>query len=354
MRRRRLEPVAVLDALSDVRDGLRGRLSLRDAVVRAGRRPGSVLRALVPELASGTPIVAALTRAARTTPSAELSLALLVLAVSARAGGDPLPSVAAVTERLRRRTAGEREARAITTQARLTARALLLLTPGFAGLVALLDPRGFVHSLGSPAVRIGLGAGIVLQVAGGWWVSRIMAAPVATVPSRMRRLPLVRAVARVAVGPSDEAGRVAGQVAHAADAMALVIDAGMAPAQAVGAVARAIPAPTGDALRAVAAACHAGVPLKDALRRSVRDLPGTAPHRLGHAIASSVRLGVPLARTLRTLSDELRETEASRVEEAVRAASVRVLVPVALCILPAFVLAGLVPLLLTGLEGISL
>jgi hypothetical protein len=64
-------------------------------------------------------------------------------------------------------------------------------------------------------------------------------------------------------------------------------------------------------------------------------------------------LGVPLAPRLRSLADEINERTIHEQSEDVRRASVRVLIPLGLLILPAFVLSCLVPLLVGGLSGIA-
>src|SRR5204862_7362251 len=68
---------------------------------------------------------------------------------------------------------------------------------------------------------------------------------------------------------------------------------------------------------------------------------------------SSVTLGVPLAPTLRVLADDVRQQYAIGLGEDVRRASMRVLIPLAVVVLPASVLACLVPLFARGLQGIS-
>src|SRR5438094_851890 len=69
---------------------------------------------------------------------------------------------------------------------------------------------------------------------------------------------------------------------------------------------------------------------------------GGAPDRFARAFASSASLGVPLASRLRALSDDIRDRSSVRLAEDVRRASMRVLLPLSLLVLPAFVLACLV------------
>lgn len=82
-------------------------------------------------------------------------------------------------------------------------------------------------------------------------------------------------------------------------------------------------------------------------------LPGAASAR--HDIAATVRLatqaGAPVAELLR--AEAFRQRRAARAEGAVRAAalSVRLMVPLGVCILPAFVLLGVAPLMISVVTG---
>jgi tight adherence protein B len=82
-------------------------------------------------------------------------------------------------------------------------------------------------------------------------------------------------------------------------------------------------------------------------------LPGAASAR--HDIAATVRLatqaGAPVAELLR--AEAFRQRRAARAEGAVRAAalSVRLMIPLGVCILPAFVLLGVAPLMISVVTG---
>ncbi len=167
--------------------------------------------------------------------------------------------------------------------------------------------------------------------------------------SRAAGVPFLRALRAVLAGRARPS--IDTDVAEASETMAFALDAGLAPSAALAAVAPYARGEFGDAMR-IAAADVTSVP-HEAVCEATAALVGRGPERFAAAYESSVRLGVPLAPVLRSLADELREHSSLAVTEDVRRASVRVLVPLGLLVLPAFVLACLVPLFVGGLQGIT-
>jgi pilus assembly protein TadC len=76
-----------------------------------------------------------------------------------------------------------------------------------------------------------------------------------------------------------------------------------------------------------------------------------APRVVAAAVRSSASGGA-LAGALTRLADDLRADRAVAVEAAARRAGVLVVLPLGLCFLPAFVLAGLVPVVVAVLGGV--
>jgi len=345
MIRRRHEP-DVVAAMSSVVDGLRSGLSLRHAVLRTAGTDGSPLAPIAPALDAGRPLSDVLRTAAAQVEDADVRCALSVLAAHADAGGDPVPAVSALATRLRRRQAARREARALTTQARLGARAMLLLTPGFWLLLFSSDARHTLAALSKSGPRTAVVGGVVLQLLGAFWIGAIVNRAAGSSAKRSwTDLPFIRAIGAVAGGraQSDKGD----EVADAAETIAFVLDAGRSPSGALDAVAGLMRGEIGERLEAARSRIRAGDRLVDAIRAS--DLEP----RLVDAFEASVTLGVPLAPALRDLADDLRERAAADLNENVRRASVRVLVPLGLLVLPAFVLSCLVPLFAGGLVGLS-
>jgi hypothetical protein len=190
-------------------------------------------------------------------------------------------------------------------------------------------------------------AGLFLQGLGAVWIARIVSAIGSA--SSGGRVPIVRAVRALLVGktrpPTDE------DCAQTAETVAFALDAGLSPTAALREVAPFAPGGFGDAIRRASAAV--GVPIHEALAAAVEDLEGDAPARFARAFAWSAELGVPLADALRAVADDVRDAMSIRFTEDVRRASMRVLLPLGVLVLPAFVLACLVPLFIGGLRGIS-
>ena len=72
------------------------------------------------------------------------------------------------------------------------------------------------------------------------------------------------------------------------------------------------------------------------------DDPALAP--LGRALARSSRTGASVVRTLAVLADDLAADDRAEREDAARRVGVRAAVPLGVCLLPAFLLLGIVPL----------
>jgi Flp pilus assembly protein TadB len=344
----------LIDGLHAIVDALRGGTSLRGALIRCAGMPGSPFAPVAAALAEGRPLAPALHAAAAGTSSPdsasdpELASAFCVLAVHAEAGGDPLPAIRALADRLTRRAAAREEARAFTTQARLGARAILLLTPAFLLLVAASDPRGAIAWFSQPTTRLCIVLGLLLQGGGAVWVSSIVRG-VAPVASSLARLPVVRALRAIAMGrarPTTD-----GDVSACAGTLALALEAGLSPTAALRAVASYAGGEFGDAIRE--AVDEVGVPLRDAVTHAVAELDGEAAQRFARAFAWGAELGIPLAHAMRTLSADIDERASIALAEDSRRASIRVLMPLGLLVLPAFVLACLVPLFVGGLQGIA-
>ena len=339
---------ALVDGLNEIADRLRAGESLRQALVRTAGGSGSPFYPVASSLLDGRPLAGALHAGAVGHDDADVASALCVLAVHAEAGGDPLPACRALAERIARRAAARDEARALTTQSRLGARTILLLTPAFLALVALSDPRSAIASFAQPRTRAAISAGIVLQVIGGAWVGAIVS-NVAASGSRVARVPVLRALRAMFVGRVRETADL--DVASCADTVALASRAGLSATAAMSAAAPYARGAFGEAVREATLAVT--LPLHEAVTSSISELTGDGPTRFARALTASIELGVPLAPALAGLADDLYSRSSLQLAEDVRRASIRVLVPLGVVVLPAFVLACLVPLFVGGLEQIA-
>ncbi|NUT32199.1 MAG: secretion system protein, partial [Hamadaea sp.] len=101
--------------------------------------------------------------------------------------------------------------------------------------------------------------------------------------------------------------------------------------------------PLGERLTRVGRALRLGAPAESAWRH-LSDLDGAA--RLVTTAVRSAGSGAALAAGLQRIAGDLRADEADRVEARARRAAVLLVLPLGLCFLPAFVLAGLTPVVI--------
>ena len=130
------------------------------------------------------------------------------------------------------------------------------------------------------------------------------------------------------------------------DLLASCLAGGAAPEAAARAVAASVPGPAGHRLSAVAAALAVGSPPPDAWAAlSGRDrADALAP--AARALARAAEGGAPVAATVSRLAGDARAEARSRGEQAARRVGVLAVAPLGLCFLPAFVLLGVVPVVI--------
>lgn len=80
--------------------------------------------------------------------------------------------------------------------------------------------------------------------------------------------------------------------------------------------------------------------------------PAMAP--LGRALARAHRTGAPVAATVARLADDLSASARAEVEDRARTVGVKAAVPLGVCLLPSFLLLGIVPLVASLLAGLEL
>jgi Flp pilus assembly protein TadB len=162
--------------------------------------------------------------------------------------------------------------------------------------------------------------------------------------------PVVRVVSaphriRAARRRDDE---LAQELAVAVDLVGVGVAAGCTPYLAVELGARWSPVRAGAALAGVVRACTLGQSFDDALRDMGRRTP---PMRsLSDTLRTSARLGAPVAPALSRLATDVRADLRRRAEARARTVPVRLCFPLVGCILPAFALLTVVPVVLDGLH----
>ncbi|GGQ70452.1 type II secretion system F family protein [Couchioplanes azureus] len=135
----------------------------------------------------------------------------------------------------------------------------------------------------------------------------------------------------------------------AADLVAAALRAGAPVDHAVSAVAEALAGPLGERLARVGRSLRLGADPPEAWAH-LADVPG-APRMIAAAIRSSTSGGA-LAGALTRLADDLRADRVTAAEAAARRAGTLIVLPLGLCFLPAFLLAGLAPVIIAVLGDI--
>jgi len=167
--------------------------------------------------------------------------------------------------------------------------------------------------------------------------------------------PIAAAVTWVAVGRIEPAEvrrareRAARDLPHVVRLLGVALTAGAPPADALEIVADALPGPASERLRPVAVRLRLGADPAAGWAVLGAD-PALAP--LGRALARAEDGGVSVATSVARLADDLAAGTRAEVERQARAVGVKAAAPLGLCLLPAFLLIGIVPLvggLLTSL-----
>lgn len=107
----------------------------------------------------------------------------------------------------------------------------------------------------------------------------------------------------------------------------------------------------GDAMRDTVAALDHGLPRDEAYALLCRRGGASELRTVVNALRRAERLGTSVSSTLVVLAQDMRERRRSHAEEQARGAPVRMLFPVIVCFLPAFVLLTIVPVLLVAIRG---
>ena len=133
--------------------------------------------------------------------------------------------------------------------------------------------------------------------------------------------------------------------------LAAALDTGCGVAEALRLVCDACPGPASDAVATVPPRLALGLP-PDQAWQPVLDDPQLAP--LGRALVRAGRSGASVTHEVARLADELDRESRATVEERARSVGVKAAVPLGLCLLPSFVLVGVVPLVVSLLQSLDL
>lgn len=144
-----------------------------------------------------------------------------------------------------------------------------------------------------------------------------------------------------------------GELPEVVDLFLVAVRAGLTVPLAVAAVARRADGMLAPALGVVVDAAASGQRWSEALEGLTAKVgPGVRP--LVVALTASDRYGVPLGERLERLADDLRGARMRAAEVAARRLPVLLLFPLVFCILPAFALLTVAPLLAGALRALRL
>jgi tight adherence protein C len=174
------------------------------------------------------------------------------------------------------------------------------------------------------------------------WTRRVRARPIVVVarvlgtPGRRRR------------AHRDDIALVA-ELPVAIDLVGVAVGAGYTPLQALEIAGRWSPARAARELQRITRTTAIGTTFDDALAAVGRQSPPM--RRLTETLRTSARLGSPAAAALGRLAHDVRADVRRRAEARARTVPVRLLFPLVFCILPAFALLTVVPVLLDGVAS---
>jgi Flp pilus assembly protein TadB len=218
--------------------------------------------------------------------------------------------------------------------------AALLLVPGKSPPVLLSvatrepdDPAaGSDPPVLQTLVTVSVGLGVAMLVGG---LLGLALAPLAAAPAWWLAGRLEPPAAR------RRRERLESAVPHAVDLMAACLAAGLSPAASVEQVRDVVDEPLARELAGLARRLELGVDPATVWR----ELAGHPQlGSLGRTMSRAVESGASVAEAMQRLADDLRGRSRARVESRARAVGVKAAVPLGGCLLPAFVLVGVVPL----------
>lgn len=123
--------------------------------------------------------------------------------------------------------------------------------------------------------------------------------------------------------------------------LASALRSGAAPGESLSVVAAALPGPASDRLVAVAARLRLGGDPTQVWAALERDDELAV---LGRVMGRAHATGAPVVTSIERLADDLARAARGDAEDRARAIGVKAAVPLGLCLLPSFVLIGIVPL----------
>jgi len=210
------------------------------------------------------------------------------------------------------------------------------------GSVAVLRRPRIDPTSPSTGVVVSVGAAAVVVVLIGGWVGLVVGALTGIGMSRFLRR-LESAVDR------RRAAAIVAALPMGATLLAACLRAGRPVEPSVAAVGAALGGPLGEEFVHVAASLALGAAPAQAWGRLL-DQPATA--RFARTLVRTWESGAPLAETLESLAVACRAAARAAAQQRAKAVGVQTAAPLGLCFLPAFVVVGLVPVIVGVVSGV--
>lgn len=208
------------------------------------------------------------------------------------------------------------------------------------------DPRSLDRILGLKVVMGVVGGGFGLLLTPILPPAPLLAPLLAALAFRVPDVHLARLAHR-------RQSRIERQVVDLMELLVATTQAGLAAPEALRRAAEALPKPLGDELRTSVRQMDLGLPWRRALDEVVELNESGSLRRLAASLGRSQRLGTSVRGALRGIAHEIRAENRVRAEEAARRAPVKMLFPLILLILPAFLLLTVGPVLLATIRSLQ-
>lgn len=144
--------------------------------------------------------------------------------------------------------------------------------------------------------------------------------------------------------------RLARSLPHTVDLLAATLLAGASPTAAIRMIAEAVDPPMKDELAGISARLALGV---DPVRLWAEVGRDSQLGPLGRSLVRAIETGASVSEAMLRLAEDLRRDSRAETQQVARSVGVKASVPLGLCLLPAFVLTGVVPLVAGSLSRLS-
>jgi tight adherence protein B len=167
------------DALVLIASSIRSGYSfLRAIQVAAAELPDPMRQELqrsVREAEIGFPLVVALQNMVRRVPNYDLELTVTAVSIQMQVGGNLAEILDTIAQTIRERVRTRRQIAALTAEGRLSGVIAFAMPWAMFVLIKFLNPQYMKPLVTEPLGLVMIGAGVTLQLLGGFWISRLLA-----------------------------------------------------------------------------------------------------------------------------------------------------------------------------------